>query len=73
MVDVRNIVAYDSNLIAVTSEKGSELLIIHAPVDGAFADLETVDMDDRQNGPRFLWVDVLGSVPGAENAKLTEV
>ena len=35
------------NLVAVTSKRGSEFLVVHAPVDGSLADLQTARMNDR--------------------------
>jgi hypothetical protein len=71
LVDVREIVAHYSNLVAVTSKKGDKLLVIHTTVDSSFADLEAIYVNDRQNSSRFLRIDVLCSMPGTANGKLT--
>lgn len=73
LVEVCKIAAHNSNLVAVTGKKGGKLLVIHATVDGSFADLEAVHMNDRQNSSRFLGIDVLGSMPSAANTKSTRV
>jgi len=65
LIEAGKIVSDDRNLVAVTSEKGGNLLIVHASVDGSLADLETIHMNDRQNRSRLLRVDVLGGMPGA--------
>ena len=70
LIDVSKIISYDPNLVAVTGEKGCDLLVVHAPVDGSLADLETVHVNDRQNSPRLLRVDVLGGMPSAVNCLL---
>ena len=62
--------AHDPNLVAITSKEGSDLLIIHATIDGPFANLETVHVNDGQDSSRFLRVDVLGSMPSAANGEL---
>ena len=71
LVEVRKIIAHDSNLIAVAGKEGNKLLVIHATVDGTLADLEAVYMNNGQNSSRFPGIDVLGGVPCTVNGKLT--
>ena len=52
-INVCKIVSYDPNLVAVSGEKGDDFLVVHAPVDGSLADLETVHTNDGQNCSRL--------------------
>ena len=70
LIGVCEIVSYDPNLVAVTSEKGGNFLIFHAPVDAPLADLETVHMNDRESGSRILRADIVGGIPSAVNMGL---
>ena len=65
LVKVCEIVPHKPNLVAVASEKCRNFLVIHAFIDGSFTDLEAVHVDDRQNGPRVLGVNICGSMPSA--------
>lgn len=57
-------VLYESNLVPVAAEQRDELFMVHAPKDGALADLEPIEMKDRKDCTRLLGVDVLEAMPG---------
>lgn len=57
-------VFYESNLVPVAAEQREELFMVHAPKDGALADLEPIEMKDRKDCTRLLGVDVLKAMPG---------
>lgn len=46
-------------------EESDEFEIVHTSVDGAFGDLEAVDVYDGYYGSGFGWIDVFVSVPCA--------
>ena len=46
-------------------EEASYFLVIHDAIDGPLGNLESVDMDDREDGTGFGGVDVLDSVPSS--------
>lgn len=56
---------HEANLITVSTEQGRELLVIHATENGALTNLEAVKMKDWKDGPGLFGVNVLDSVPGA--------
>lgn len=44
-------VIHNHGLIAISTEQCDELLVVQTAVDGSLANLETIDVDDWQNGP----------------------
>jgi hypothetical protein len=61
----------EARLVAVPGEQRRELPVVHRAVHGALADLEAVDVHDRQHGAALARVDVLGRVPrGRGRARL---
>lgn len=58
-------VFHKANLVSISTEQGEKLLVVHAPKDGAFADLKPVEMEDGKNCTRLLGVDVFDAVPRA--------
>lgn len=38
------------HLVSITREEGDQLFVVHAAIDGALADLEAIDVEDRQDG-----------------------
>ncbi len=54
---------HDADLVAVAAEQTGNLLVVHAAKDGPLADLESVGVQDGDDGPRFAWVEVLDGVP----------
>lgn len=65
-------VFHESNLVAVSTKQGRELLVIHTAKDCALTNLEAVEMKDWQDGTRLFWIYVLDPVPGA-NEELSEM
>lgn len=64
MVDVGEVFD-EARLVTVAGEERDELFVVHAPVDGALADLEAVDVHDREHCAGFAGVEVFVAVPGA--------
>jgi hypothetical protein len=62
----------EADLVAVSTKQGRELFVIHAAENGALANLEPVEMKDRKDGARLFGINVLDSVPGA-NEPLSEL
>lgn len=60
----------EANLVAVSTKQGRELLVIHAAENGALANLEAVEMKDWKDGARLFGINVLDSVPGANEPLL---
>lgn len=54
---------HKADLIAISTEQGRQLLVIHASENGALADLEAIEMKYRKDGARLFRVDVLDSMP----------
>ena len=54
---------HKANLIAISTEQGHELFVIHASENRAVADLEAIEMKDRKDGARLFRVDVFESMP----------
>lgn len=40
----------NAHLVSITREEGDQLFVVHAAIDGALADLEAIDVEDRQDG-----------------------
>ena len=57
---------HKANLITVSAKQGCELLVIHATENGAFTNLEAVKMKNWKDGPGLFGVNVLDSVPRAD-------
>lgn len=57
---------HKANLIAISTEQGRKLFVIHAAENSALADLEAIEMKDRKDGTGLFWVDVLDAVPRAK-------
>ena len=55
----------DTNLVAISSEKRSNFLVVHAAKNGSLANLEPIDMQNREYSPRLCRVDVFNGMPRA--------